>query len=241
MAQQEKADPRTRVALARGREQNEGMTDASVRALASLRDLSMLKWYVIPLLAIVFYIYTSEVAKARKSGNWNALFAGLTVFGMDFVNESVNGWILVLSGRSALWTAPGPTALRTMVGWNIEIMFMFAIAGIIYFNTLRDDPKARILGLPDAWFWAIGYSAFSVFVEVLLNKGGLLVWEYPFWDRSFSGVWLIFLFGYLHFYVAALLVIRARRVRTKSIAVGSIYGVAVALNIVGYGVMGWNY
>jgi hypothetical protein len=23
-----------------------------------------------------------------------------------------------------------------MVGWNIEIMFMFAIAGIIYYNTL---------------------------------------------------------------------------------------------------------
>lgn len=217
------------------------MTEASVRALSSLRDLTMLKWYVIPLLAIVFYIYTSEIGKARRSGNWNAVFAGLTLFGMDFVNETLNGWVLVLSGRSALWTVPGPTALRTMVGWNIEIMFMFAIAGIIFFNTLSDDPKARILGVPERWFWAVAYSAFCVFVEILLNKGGLLIWEYPFWNFSLAGVWLIFLFGYFHFYVATILVIGAKRVRTKVIAVSGIYGVAIALNVVGYGVMGWNY
>ena len=29
-------------------------TEASVRALENIRDLSMLKWYVIPLLAITF-------------------------------------------------------------------------------------------------------------------------------------------------------------------------------------------
>jgi len=217
------------------------MTEASVRALASLRDLGMLKWYVIPLLAIVFHIYTTEIAKARKSGNWNAVFAGLTVFGMDFVNETVNGWILVLSGRSALWTVPGDTALRTMVGWNIEIMFMFAISGIIYFNTLSEDPRERILGIPNRWFWAIAYSAFCVFVEVFLNKGGHLVWEYAFWNRTLAGVWLIFLFGYFHFYVAALLVIAAQRVRTKVIAVSGMYGTAVALNVIGLGVMGWRY
>ena len=56
------------------------MTEASVRALKGIRDLSMLEWYVIPLLAIVFYIYTSEMKKAKTSGNWNAVFAGLTVF-----------------------------------------------------------------------------------------------------------------------------------------------------------------
>lgn len=217
------------------------MTEASVRALESLRDLRMLQWYVIPLLAIVFYAYTSEIAKARTTGNWNAIFAGLTVFGMDCVNETVNGWILVLSGRSALWTAPGPTALRTMVGWNIEIMFMFALSGLIYFNTLSGDPAKKVLGVPERWFWAAGYSAFCVFVEVLLNLGGHLVWEYPFWNRSFAGVWLIFLFGYFHFYAAAALVIAAKKLRTKLVAVGSMYGLAVVLNVVGLGILGWKY
>ncbi len=46
-------------------------TLASQQALSGLRDLSMLKWYVIPLLAIVFYIYTSEMKKARQTGCWD--------------------------------------------------------------------------------------------------------------------------------------------------------------------------
>lgn len=217
------------------------MTPASEMALQNLRDLTTLKWYVIPLLAIVFYIYTSEIKKARKSGNWNAVFAGLTVFGMDFINETWNGWVFHLTQRSAMWTAPGETALRTMVGWNIEIMFMFAISGIIYANTISEDRNEKILGIPNWWFWAIGYSIFCVFVEVLLNMGGHLVWEYSFWNRSFRGIGLIFLFGYFHFYVAALLVIGMKTIRSKVITVASLYAIAIAANIFGMGIMGWAY
>jgi hypothetical protein len=199
------------------------------------------KWYVIPLLAYTFYVYTLEMKKARVTGNWNAVFAGLTVFGMDFINETWNGWILVFTQRSAFWTAPGETALRTMVGWNIEIMFMFAISGIIYANTISEDRNDKILGIPNWWFWAIGYSIFCVFVEVLLNMGGHLVWEYTFWHRSFKGVWLIFLIGYFHFYVAALLVIGMKTIRAKAITVAALYTIAIAANIFGMGIMGWTY
>lgn len=201
----------------------------------------MLEWYIIPLLAIVLYIYTSEMKKAKTSGNWNAVFAGLTVFGMDFINETWNGWVLHFTARSAFWTAPGETALRTMVGWNIEIMFMFAISGIIYYNTVSEDKTQKILGIPNQWFWAIGYSVFCVFVECFLNKGGHLVWEYPFWNRSFAGVWLIFLFGYFHFYVAALLVINMKTIKSKLVTVTSLYTVAVLANIFGLGIMKWQY
>ena len=217
------------------------MTEASRMALQGMRDFSMLEWYVIPLLAIVFYIYTSEMRKARLSGNWDAIFAGLTIFGMDFFNETWNGWVFYLTQRSALWTTPGKTALRTMVGWNIEIMFMFAIAGLIYYNTLSPDKKEKILGVPNRWFWAIGYAAFCVFVECILNKGGHLVWEYPFWYRSFGGVWLIFLFGYLHFYVAVILVLSLKTTKKKIIAVSTIYAVAIFMNILAFGILGWYY
>ncbi|MFZ5572800.1 MAG: hypothetical protein ACOZF0_20570 [Thermodesulfobacteriota bacterium] len=217
------------------------MTQASIQALQGLRDLSTLKWYVIPLLAIVFYIYTTEMKKARETGNWNAIFAGLTVFGMDFINETWNGWVLHFTQRSAFWTTPGDTALRTMVGWNIEIIFMFLISGIIYYNTLSERKEDRILGIPNRWFWAIAYSIFCVFVECLLNKGGHLVWEYEFWHRSFKGVWLIFLFGYLHFYVAALLVIGMKSDRNKIIVISSIYSIAIVANVFGLGIMGWTY
>ena len=217
------------------------MTPASQMALEGLRDLTTIKWYIIPLLAIVFYIYTSEIKKAKKTGNWNAIFAGLTIFGMDFINETWNGWVFHFTQRAAFWTTPGDTALRTMVGWNIEIMFMFAISGIIYYNTLSEKKEDKILGLPNRWFWAIGYAAFCVFVECLLNAGGHLVWEYPWWYRSFGGVWLIFLFGYLHFYVAALLVIGMKSDKNKIITISIIYLVAIAANVFGFGIMGWNY
>jgi hypothetical protein len=217
------------------------MTPASQKALQGLRDLSTLEWYVIPLLAIVFYIYTKEIRKARSTGDWNAIFAGLTVFGMDFFNETWNGWVFHLTQRSAFWTTPGDTALRTMMGWNIEIMFMFAISGIIFYNTLSEGGKLRVLGLPEKWFWAIGYSAFCVFVECLLNVGGHLVWEYGFWNLSFRGVWLIFFFGYFHFYVAAILVINMKTIKSKITTLCVIYGITVMANILGLGVLGWVY
>jgi len=216
------------------------MTQATIQALQGLRDLSMIKWYVIPLLAIIFYIYTREMKEARTSGNWNAIFAGLTIFGVDFFNETWNGWVMHLTQRSAVWTTPGDTALRTMVGWNIEIMFMFSIIGIIFYHTLTGK-NIKILGIPEQWFWAIGYSAFCVFVECLLNVGGHLVWEYEYWRLSFKGVWLIFLFGYFHFFFFANIVIGLSTIKKKIIAVGIIYAVPIIMNIIALGFLGWMY
>jgi hypothetical protein len=217
------------------------MTEASVRALQHLRDFSTLKWYVIPLLAIVLYIYATEMRKARASGNWDPILAGLTLFGMDFFNETWNGWVLVLSGRSAFWTTPGDTALRTMVGWNIEIMFMFAIAGIVFYYMCPEDRSELILGLPARWFWAIAFSAFCVLVECVLNVGGLLVWEYPFWNRSFAGIWLIFVFGYFEFFAAINLVLAMSNARRRATVVAAIYAVPVVMNVFGFAIMGWRY
>jgi len=201
----------------------------------------MIKWYVIPLLAIVFYIYTKEMKLAKESGNWNAVFAGVTIFGVDFFNETWNGWVLHFTQRSAFWTTPGDTALRTMVGWNIEIMFMFAIVGIIFYNTLTVDRKVKVLGLPEMWFWAIGYSAFCVFVECLLNMGGHLVWEYPFWYLSLKGIPLIFLIGYFHFFCAAIWVITRKTMKGKISILVFIYAVPIIMNVLAFGFFGWNY
>ena len=216
-------------------------TEASQQALIGLRDLSTIQWYVIPLFSIVLYIYTIEIKQAKRSGNFDAIVAGLTVFGMDFVNETWNGWVFHLTGHSAIWTAPGPTALRTMVGWNIEIMFMFLLAGIAWYHTLEEDKKKKIFGLPNPLFWAIGYSAFSVFIEWFLNKGGLLIWEYPFWERSFGGIILIFLFGYLTFYLGAWFIITRKTMNAKLITLIVIYSVPVIMNIIGMGILGWVY
>ena len=216
------------------------MTEATLQALNGLRDLTMIKWYIIPIMAIVFYIYTKEIKLAKQSGNWDAVFSGAAIFGVDFFNESWNGWVLHFTQRSAFWTTPGDTALRTMVGWNIEIMFMFTLLGIIFYNTLTENKKVKILGIPEMWFWAIGYSIFCVFVECLLNIGGHLVWEYPFWYLSLKGIPLIFLIGYFHFFCAAIWVITRKTMKAKISILVFIYAVPIIMNVIAFA-SGWTY
>ena len=54
-------------------------------------------------------------------------------------------------------------------------------------------------------------------------------------------MWLIFFFGYFHFYVAALLVIGMRTLRAKVATVASLYTIAGVANVVAAGALGWRY
>ena len=91
--------------------------------------------------------------------------------------------------------APGDTAYLILIGLNIEICFMFAIAGLIFGEAAAADPKQKILGLPNRLFIACAGSAFCVFVEYFLNAADALTWDWPWWNRG--APWLIFLFGYV--------------------------------------------
>ena len=66
------------------------LTDFTKQALSILRDPSTLQWYVIPLLALTFYVYANEVEKK----NWSLILAGLAFWGMDWINEIINSLIL---------------------------------------------------------------------------------------------------------------------------------------------------
>jgi hypothetical protein len=216
------------------------MTEATKQALVGLRDLSTIQWYAIPLFAIVCYLYTIEIKKAKESRDWNAIFAALAIFGADFLNESWNGWFMILSGRSALWTTPGPTALRTTVGWNIEIMFMFAILGFVFYHSLSNKPKARVLGIPEKWFYALFFTAVCTAVECVLNAAGILVWEYPFWQRTVVGVIPLFIIGYFWFFAWAILAITRKTTKARIGVVAAPYAVAIALDVVA-ACLGWVY
>jgi len=52
-------------------------TESALEALKILRDGSQFQWYVIPLFALVVYVYANEVEKR----NWNLVFAGLAFWG----------------------------------------------------------------------------------------------------------------------------------------------------------------
>ena len=140
------------------------------QALDILRDASLFEWYVIPLLAIVTYIYASEIHARR----WNVVYCGLAFWGADWINEIVNSIFFHLNGHAPFWGAPGDTAFLILVGLNIEIMFMFAIAGIAWAKLLPADRAVKILGVPNRLFVALAGSAFCVAVEIWLNHPMLL-------------------------------------------------------------------
>jgi hypothetical protein len=80
-------------------------------------------------------------------------------------------------------------------------------------------------------------AAFCVFIEVLLNKMGALTWDYSWW--SAGAPYLIFLIGYLHFFIVAFIVYDMKTIRAKAITVGAIYTVAVSSLILFGCVLKW--
>ena len=60
-------------------------------------------------------------------------------------------------------------------------------------------------------------------MEVFLNQGRLLIWDYRFWNRG-PGLILIFLFGYLWFYLAAKFAIERRTLRAKAAVPAALFG-----------------
>jgi len=200
-------------------------TPASLEALLNLRKFDNYQWYIIPILVIIMYIWAVEIQKAQKTKNWNIVFAGLAVFGMDLINETWNALVFTFTNYSAFWTTPGRSSFIIMIGWNIEIAMMFSIAGIVFAKLLPEDKNQKLFGkIPNRWFFACLFSAFALFVEILLNISGALVWEYPWWEATPWGVILIFLFGYLHFFVAAFYVFDLDEMKKKTKFIGVIYG-----------------
>jgi hypothetical protein len=208
-------------------------TDASLRALKILRDSSHFQWHVIPFLMLVFYIYATEVE--RK--NWNVVFAGLAFWGMDWFNEIWNGLVFHFTQYAPVWGTPGGSAYVILIGLNIEICFMFAFMGIIAAKTLPADKHQRILGLPNRLFIAVCGSAFCVAVEYLLNAIGALTWDYWWWNVRTP--WLIFVFGYLTFYVVSFWVYDMPTVRKKVMTVGAIFAFDIACLVVFAGMLKW--
>ena len=208
-------------------------TDAAERALSILRDGSQFQWYVIPLFAFVVYVYAVEVE--RK--NWNLVFAGLAFYGMDWFNEIWNALFFHFNGTAPVWGAPGATAYLIFIGLNIEISFMFAIAGVAFGKMLPEDKQLKVLGIPNRIFIAVAGAAFCVFVEVLLNNIGALTWDWSWWDAN--SPWLIFLFGYLHFFLISFWVHDMDSARKKIAVVGGIFLFDLILILV-FGVgLGW--
>ncbi|MEU6975178.1 hypothetical protein [Streptomyces sp. NPDC046371] len=209
------------------------MTDASRTAWEHLRDTSAFQWYVIPLLLIVLYVYAVEVERR----NWNVFFAGLAFWGMDWFNEIWNALVFHFTGRAPVWGAPGgESAYLVLIGLNIEICFMFAVFGVVAAKLLPADRNLRVLGLPNRWVLAGAGAAAAVVVEIALNAMGALTWEWSWWRAGMP--LLVWLVGYLPFFLVSYWVHDLPKVRSKALAVGALLGLD-ALALIVFISLGW--
>ena len=208
-------------------------TESASQAMAILRNPSTFQWYVITLFALCVYVYAVEVERR----NWSLIFAGLAFWGMDWFNEIWNGLVFHFTNYAPVWGAPGQTAYLILIGLNIEICFMFAIAGVTFSKMLPPDKSLKVLGVPNRIVFAVLGSIFCVIVELLLNAASALTWDYAWWNVG--APWLIFLIGYLPFFLVAFWVFDLPTVRQKAITVGSILAFDLICLVVFAGVLHW--
>jgi hypothetical protein len=208
-------------------------TGFTLEALRTLRDPHLFKWYAVTLVAGVVYVYAVEIGRDR----WDVVAAGLAVWLADWFNEIVNALVLHISDKAALWTTTGPTAYQILIGLNIEIMFMFAIAGIVYVKMLPGGREVRILGMPNRLAVGLGLSLVSVAVELGLHAAGVFHWEYWWWNTPF--VLLIIVFGYLWFFMYAAWVYDAPSARRRWSRLSLLAGIDLVMGLVFGPALGW--
>ena len=208
-------------------------TGPTLQAERLVRDASQFKWYAVTLLALVIWIYANEVERGRL----DIVAAGIALWLADWFNEIVNALVLHATNRAPLWSATGPTAYQFLVGLNVEICFMFAIAGIVYAKLLPRDRASRILGLPNRVAVGLGLSLVSVAVELFLHATGTFHWEYWWWNVASFPV--IVVFGYLWFFLFAAWVYDAPTQTARWRRIGGIAAIDGVLVLVFGVALGW--
>jgi hypothetical protein len=209
------------------------LTDFTLEAQDLLRDPSQFKWYAVTLLVLVMYVYSVEVERRR----WDIVLAGAAFWLADWINEIANSLVLHFTDRAALWTVTGDTAYLILIGLTLEISLMFAISGLVFVKSLPDDPKQKLLGLPNRWTIGIAFSIFAVAVELLLHATGYFHWEYWWWNTPF--VLPIIVFGYLWFFMAAAWVYDQPDNRSRLKIVGTMAAIVAAAAVLFGPVLGW--
>ena len=202
--------------------------EATQMALSILRKGDNFQWYVIPLLAFVFYIYFNEI----QQKNWKGVAAGLSLYMVHWFFEIINALIQHFSGH-ALWTIPTGTSFLLLVGVGVELSLMFSVAGLLFSKLLPEDPKQKILGINSRLFMALFNAAFFSIFEIFLAMTPAFVWVYPWW-----GAFPVFVTVYIPFFVVSMYCYDWKPKVQKTV-IGSLFAVNVVMLIVFAGLLHW--
>ncbi|MFO7570166.1 MAG: hypothetical protein R6W75_10255 [Smithellaceae bacterium] len=198
------------------------------QALSILRSPDPFQWYVIPLLALVIYVYTNEISKR----NWRGVAAGLSLYLVHWLFEIANALIQYGSGH-ALWTVPAGTSFLILVGVGIELSLMFSVAGLVLSKILPEDPKQKILGINNRIFFAVVNAALFSGIEIFLAMTPAFHWIYPWW-----GALPVFITVYIPFFVVSFLCYDWTP-KVQRAVIGSLFVVDALMMIVFAGLLKW--
>lgn len=92
-----------------------------------LQTASTFKWYIVPLFVALFYC----VWKNLRAKRYSVVFGGVAFWLWDVFNETWNSMVYATTGQP-VWgtTMAGGSAFQILIGYNIEISFMFMFLGM---------------------------------------------------------------------------------------------------------------
>ncbi|MEW6078098.1 MAG: hypothetical protein AB1724_09825 [Thermodesulfobacteriota bacterium] len=208
------------------------MTEATLQTLDILRSTEHFQSYIILYIPFLLYVYTVEIEKKA----WDNVLLGLIFSAAVFLPEYINGLILHFTQYAGLWMTPKNSAFVILVGVNIEISLMFCTAGIVFAKLLSIEKRLSILGIPNRIFIPIAMGLFCVCVEVVLNRFGILVWEYKYW--SWPHLEFIFIAYTAPFFLATWVHDNMQR-KNKAILFVGLVAANVILWIAFVNILGW--
>ena len=167
-----------------------------------VRSTESFNWTFIFILAVVFYVYWTEINKKE----FKVVFAGLALYGVHWLYEIVNAIIAHVSGYPLWAVSNESTTFILLIGVCWELSMMFSIAGMISYKMLPADPKARYFakggrkGVSAKLVGALSMALLFALVESFLagTSNHSFIWVYPWW-----GVLPVFVTTYIPFFLAA--------------------------------------
>ena len=182
-----------------------GDGSAEARALVDairVRSTENFNWTFIFILAVVFYVYWSEI----HNKNTEAVCAGLALYGVHWLYEIGNAVIGHVTGYPLWSVSNASTTFILLIGVCWELSMMFSLAGIISFKMMPKDRSTRYFAkngrggisckLLVALEMALLFALFESFLAGTSNHS--FIWVYKWW-----GVLPVFVTTYIPFFLAS--------------------------------------
>ena len=198
-----------------------------------VRATDNFNWTFIFILAVVFYVYWSELHKK----NYEAVKAGLALYAVHWLYEIMNAIIAKASGYPLWAVSNDSTTFILLIGVSWELSMMFSLAGIIsykmmphdrtkhYFSREGDKPRKGIdCRLVGALSMALLFALFESFLAGTSNHS--FIWVYKWW-----GVIPVFFTTYIPFFLASNY-INDFKPKTQKILLASAWGLVALLLVI---------